>query len=421
MKKILDLKEEKNLAFQNLEAIVKKADDEKRAISETEQLEFEKYDVQIKEADKQIALLERSEALKAEFVQKVQPKNVETPEEKLAKRFDLFGAIRSRLAGKTLEGANDEICKEGIDELRLLGQAYDPIGIQIPRSIFKGFQKDVDEIQRAEYGTGDGTPPIPVQPKDFLSVVSIPNIISNIGITYWEGLTGNVPIPRMGQLSAAFVSEKSAVATAGVVLAQNVLSPRRVGATDSFTKELLYQTSSSIQATIWSEYIAALWRAIQKDLLTKVASSATVCSGRTISTATAVLAWLDILLMESTIEVQENPKYIMSNGQKGLLKAKEKASATAQFVWESNNTINGYNAFSTTSLATTNGGSTNTNFDVIFGDFKAAVIGSWGGVELLVNPYASDEKGEIKMTVSGLFDTNIANALNFSVIRNATI
>ncbi len=418
-KKIIELKAKREQAYNAMTAINDKAAEEKRdLLNETEIAEFQKREKEISDLDVQIRIAEKQLELNKEYASRQMPKSTETPEQKLAGKFDLFEAIRAKLANKPLDGANAEICQEGVRELKELGQPYDPIGIQIPRSIYKGFQKDVN--QRAEYGTSDGAPPIATMPKDYLSVVAIPQIIDQLGITYWEGLTGNVPIPRMGQLTAAFANEKSAVSTAGVVLAKNTLAPRRVGATDYFTKELLYQTSPAIQASIWNEFVAALWRAVQKDLLTKVAAGATVCTGRTISTAAAILAWSDVLLMESMIEPQENPKYVMSNGQKALLKAKEVATNTGKFVW-TDNKINGYDAIATTSLATTNGGMTNTCFDVIFGNFKAAVIGSWGGIEIIVNPFASDDKGEIKMTVSGLFDTNIANALNFSVIRNATV
>ena len=416
MKKIIDLQEERNLAFKNMEAIVKKAETENRAVNEAEQVEWAKFDKQINDVDAQIKILQRQEELNIEFAARNLKKAVVTPEEKLTRSFDLFAAIRAKAAGRQLEGAELEVSQEGEKELRELGQAIDSRAINIPLSLMQPQKRAAAEI-----GTADGAPPIPVVPLESLSIVTTPKIIQDLGITYWPSLTGNVPIPRMGQLNAAFVSEKSAVNTSGAALAKNTLTPRRVGASDFFTKELLNQTSPAIQSQIWADFINAIWRAVQKDLLTNVAAGATVCTGRTIATAAAILAWADALLLESTIENYDGMCYVMSQGQKGLLKAKDKSSTSAaKFVWE-DNMINGYKAFATASMATTNGGMTNTCFDVLFGDFKAAVVGSWGGIELIVNPYTNDDKGEVKITASGLFDTDIANALSFSVIRNATI
>lgn len=413
MKRILDLKEERNLAVQNLDAITKKAENENRSINEAEIAEFDKFDKQIKDIDKQISVLERAEALKAEYAQKAQPKEVKSPEEKLSKKFDLFKAVREKISG-TLSGAEAEICQEGRRELRELGQAYDETGLQIPFSLLGG--------KRAEIGTSDGTPPIPVVDSPILSIVRTPLVMDKLGVTVYPGLTGNFPLPRMAQLNAAFVNEKSAVATSGQAFAKNTLTPRRVGAYDFFTKELLSQTNPQIQATVWQDFIDAVWRAVQVDLFDNVAAGGTVVSGRTIATTAAILAWADILNMEKTIENDfDGMAYVMSHGQKALLKAKDKGSDTAKYVWGEDNMINGYNAYATAALSATNGGMTNTCFDVIFGYWKAAAVGMWGGVELLVNPYAADEKGEIKITVSGLFDSDVANPLSFAVIRNATV
>jgi predicted phage gp36 major capsid-like protein len=50
-----------------------------------------------------------------------------------------------------------------------------------------------------------------------------------------------------------------------------------------------------------------------------------------------------------------------------------------------------------------------------FGDWKKAVIGSYGsGIELLYDPYTLAAEGEIKVIASGLFDTGISNYRAFS-------
>jgi hypothetical protein len=412
MKKSDELKEKRFALYEKMKGIVDKAETEKRSVSETEQTEWDGLDNQIKGLDVEITRALRQEQLDIEFAQRSKPDG-KSPEYKLMEKFDLFKAIRAKYSGGQLTGAELEVCQEGVRELRELGQNADERAINIPLSMMQ-------KRAAAEYGTSDGTPPISTIPLNELSIVTTPEILTQLGVTYYQGLTGNVPIPRMGQLTASFANEKAQLTTAGVSLAQNILSPRRVGASDYFTKELLAQTNQSIQSSIWNEFISAIWRAVQKDLFASIGGGATVCTGKTISTTPAVLTWADILLLESSIENNGSMKYLMTHGQKGLLKATEKSSQSAgQFIWGADNAINGYGAFATASIIT-NGGSTNTAFDVIFGDFKAAVIGSWGGVELLVNPYSKDDYGEIKVTASGLFDTDIANDKKFSVIRNAT-
>ena len=69
------------------------------------------------------------------------------------------------------------------------------------------------------------------------------------------------------------------------------------------------------------------------------------------------------------------------------MKSTEKASGTAQFVWEGNE-INGYPALVSNQLA---------NNDVLFGDFSQLVLGTWSGVDLTVDPYAGATSGNVRV------------------------
>ena len=103
-----------------------------------------------------------------------------------------------------------------------------------------------------------------------------------------------------------------------------------------------------------------------------------------------------------------------------LCRSLDGGAGSGRFAWE-NDAINGYNAFSTDSLAASNGGSSGTAFDVLFGLWKAAYIGQWGGMELIVDPYTYALEGEYRITANGLFDTSVSNPLHFAAIRNATV
>ena len=80
-------------------------------------------------------------------------------------------------------------------------------------------------------------------------------------------------------------------------------------------------------------------------------------------------------------------KYIVNAAARGALKSTEKASNTAQFVWEGNE-INGYPALVSNQLA---------NNDVLFGDFSQLVLGTWSGVDLTVDPYAGATSGNVRV------------------------
>lgn len=420
MKTLLELRAERNGLIEKMSILVALGKTEKRALTEGENKAWSDDNDRIKVIDSEIVILERQEELNKQLLGSKPP--AQSPEKKIVKRFDLFKAILTRANNQPLEGAELEVTQEGQREFARSGVTSKPGAIIIP-SILIGAdaKKNAEERAAAQVGTGDGSPPIPVLEVDFLSVVRTPILIDTLGMTIFEGLTGNLPLPRMGMLNAAFVAEKSQGDTAGVALDKDTLAPRRVTSSERLTKELLSQTAPGIQATILREFIDAIWRAVQVDIFDAAAADGTIHTSYEITDTVAATDNACILALEAAIENNfEGMAYLMSHANKALLKALVLDSGSGKFAFQ-DNMVNGYPAWGTAALAATNGGSTNTAFDFIFGHWKNAVIGSWGAaVELIVDPFSFADYGEIKVTGSGLFDTGVANALSFSVARNAS-
>ena len=55
----------------------------------------------------------------------------------------------------------------------------------------------------------------------------------------------------------------------------------------------------------------------------------------------------------------------------------------------------------------------NNNASVFFGNFSDLLIGMWGGIELLVNPYAESKQRLIEITAFQDIDINVRNAQSF--------
>ena len=89
-------------------------------------------------------------------------------------------------------------------------------------------------------------------------------------------------------------------------------------------------------------------------------------------------------------------RYIINAAARGALKSTEKASNTAQFVYE-NDQINGYPVIVSNQLA---------NNDALFGDFSMMIMGMWSGLDLTVDPYAGATAGTVR--IIALQDLDIA-------------
>ena len=81
-----------------------------------------------------------------------------------------------------------------------------------------------------------------------------------------SGLTGNVIIPRQEAAATAYVvSEIAALTASQQILGQIALSPKRVGATQNYSKQLVFQSAPDIEAFIRTDLFAVI--ALQWDYL----------------------------------------------------------------------------------------------------------------------------------------------------------
>ena len=215
--------------------------------------------------------------------------------------------------------------------------------------------------------------------------------------TMLTGLSGNVSIPRMTSTSTAyFVGESGSPTESQQAFDQVNMTPKTVGAFVDYSRRLLLQSSIDVETMIRDD--------IAKVIATKLDNAAIYGSGssneplgikdttgvgtQTISTFGTFAEYIG---METDVAAANadvaNMFYLINASARGALKSTEKASNTAQFVFE-NNEINGYPAIVSNQLA---------NNDVLFGDFSQFVIGMWSGLDLTVDPYANATSGSVRI------------------------
>ena len=78
----------------------------------------------------------------------------------------------------------------------------------------------------------------------------------------------------------------------------------------------------------------------------------------------------------------------MNASMRGSLKTTEKASATAQFIFEPGGTVNGYNAAVSNQVA---------SGDVFFAVWSQLIMGMWSGLDLTVDPYTHSTSGTVRV------------------------
>ena len=312
-------------------------------------------------------------------------------EPKEVKRFSFLRALNA-LANPTDRMAQEAAAFER-EVSEEASKRYDKPanGILVPNEVLKR------DLNVGTATAGGNLVPTELLAGSFIDILRKRMAVMATNPTMLTGLSGNVAIPRMTSTSTAyFVGESGAPTESQQAFDQVNMTPKTVGAFVDYSRRLLLQSSIDVESMIRDD--------IAKVIATKLDNAAIYGSGssneplgikdttgvgtQTISTFGTFAEYIG---METDVAAANadvaNMFYLINASARGALKSTEKASNTAQFVFE-NNEINGYPAIVSNQLA---------NNDVLFGDFSQFVIGMWSGLDLTVDPYANATAGSVRI------------------------
>jgi len=128
----------------------------------------------------------------------------------------------------------------------------------------------------------------------------------------------------------------------------------------------------------------------------------------TVTFARANPTWAETVNMESQVAVDNallrNLSYIMRADDYGSLKTTEKATGTAQIVVDRDGRGNNYGVV--VSNQPTAG-------DHYFGNFSDLLIGFFGGLDIIVDPYTNSSSGTVRVVGIQMIDVAVRNAVSF--------
>nr|BAR30270.1 phage major capsid protein [uncultured Mediterranean phage uvMED] len=312
-------------------------------------------------------------------------------DQKEVKRFSFLRALNA-LANPTDRQAQEAAAFER-EVSEEASKRYDKPanGILVPNEVLKR------DLNVGTATAGGNLVPTELLAGSFIDILRKRMAVMATNPTMLTGLSGNVSIPRMTSSSTAyFVGESGSPTESQQAFDQVNMTPKTVGAFVDYSRRLLLQSSIDVETMIRDD--------IAKVIATKLDNAAIYGSGssneplgikdttgvgtQTISTFGTFAEYIG---METDVAAANadvaNMFYLINASARGALKSTEKASNTAQFVFE-NNEINGYPAIVSNQLA---------NNDVLFGDFSQFVIGMWSGLDLTVDPYANATAGSVRI------------------------
>jgi len=319
-----------------------------------------------------------------------------------------------------------EVCEAMSD--RAVSAGLKPKGTMIP----------VDVLLRPSNAAQTTTTAAPsiqteVLASSFVELLRNQMVITGLGATILDGLEGNVSIPRQTTgATAAFVTEGAAATEQAFGMGSLSLTPKSVTASYLATKQMLLQSSLSMEALLRNDLAAAVAEAIQGaaisgdgvganplGILNTTGVNAIVVGGGAL---TNVDPFLDMVTKSKQSKTLRGSLGFLTNALVEGATLKLKETTGGYLIQGLNNEIpetgatvrvRGYQMATSEQVPSNLGAGTNLSA-AIFGNWNDLLIGEWGALDVLVNPY-SNGIGNLKIEVLQFVDCGVRRPASFAV------
>jgi hypothetical protein len=389
-------------------ALVENPDKEGRTITEAEEQRAAWLVGEVEALDKRIKHRADHEAMVARVAYSGTASTTEKREiERVNGHFSLSRAIMSAANGRSLEGAEAEWAQEAQREMR--AQGLQVVGqVAIPTKAL--YRASADNFTAGAYGaTADGNAFVPVNVGGAIEALRAPSVIELLGTTTLQGMTGNLKFPRVSvKATGAAEGEVDANAASGLEMDELTLSPQRVSAKTTYSKQLLLQGGGAVDLVIAQELQNAMNAFIDTKAFDTL-DGATINDQSTDGTTTLTAA-IAVAMESAVLAAGGNlaaARYVMSPSAYRFAKNLAQVASVSALYDLASNTFNGYPAVATPYLIDS---SSNVG-QMLFGNFQqGCILAYFGGIDLLVDPYSAAGNAQIVLHVNRFFDFDVRQA-----------
>ena len=311
------------------------------------------------------------------------------------KAFSLVRSIRNIVNNTPMNDIDNAVISAGNEQARKAGINFQG-QIQLPST------------RAAVTVTAEGEDVVATELFDILKPLRAKNVLAQAGAKFLTGLVGNVQVPVMSKSNVTWEGETTTAKDGAGAFSHVTLSPKRITGFIDCSKQLIAQDSIDVENAIREDLVNAINSKLEETVLGSAEGTATQPAGifATIK-PTAVADFAALVNKESDVEdanVIGECKYILSNKAKAALRSMSKGTKSTQLVYE-NGSVDGTQALNTSNVAGKN---------YVYGDFSNLAIGTWGGVDLTVDPYTKAADGMIRIVVNMYVDAQVLRAAAFA-------
>lgn len=355
--------------------------------------------------------------------------------EKESGSFSFQRAIRAMLSGKW-EGAELEL-----EASRAVADKLN----REPRGVFVPWDVQTRAVV-TKAGISSATIATDLLAQSFIEYLYNNTLTRQLGITVLSGLVGDIAIPRRaGVADTYWVADDTAITEdASTDFDQVTLAPNTIGAFVPMSRKMLLQSTPAIEGLIRSDLATRL--AIGIDLAVINGSGSNQPQGifgatgvGDVSTAGAnggPLTWdllVEFITDVATGNALMGSLWFLTNPLvMGHLMTTLKVSgdAGAGYLWHDvpalegpgQGMLAGYRAAVSTQVPSTFAKGTASDLDgMIFGNFSDYVLGEWGTLDLMVDPYAHASKGGLIVRAFQDVDGDVRHGASFAICNDINV
>lgn len=281
-----------------------------------------------------------------------------------------------------------------------------------------------------------------LMPQDFITLLRNRMMVRAMGATVVSGLVGNVAFPKHATAGTAYwVAEGSGPTASDQVVAQVTMTPRQIMGMTDYSRLLMQQSSIDVENFVRDDLATILALGIDLAALhgtgadnqpTGLAATSGIGS---VAGGTNGLAptWAHIIALETAVAVANADVgatgYLSNAKVRGKLKTtlKNPSGTDASFIWPDVagpapgfGLLNGYKAGTSNQVSSTlTKGNQSLSSAIFFGNWADMMIGEWGVLDVLVNPYTGATAGTVRIHVYQSVDIAVRRAASFAAMLDA--
>lgn len=255
--------------------------------------------------------------------------------------------------------------------------------------------------------TSTTSPLIPLTIGDIIPPLEKGLILDKVGIKMQYGLVGDWALPVVGAVEASIEGENTEVADTTIDISKLSPSPKRVAITIPVSNRAIDQSNDALLDIVNTQLTAGVTRLLNKWMFSpvKIASKASngcfveavqkpIITSKTSSFTLKEVNALKIAVMSKGVVFDGTGAYVCSAATYGELETTPRDAGSGQMILE-NGKIGGFPVFVTEYVGE----------DVLgFGVFSYELLGQFGEVRIIVDPYTKATNNIVRFTLNTDFD-----------------